>query len=674
MKKILVLVMVLCGVCFGSMTRDQVCIEQSGFNQAAGNIDYGGRRGFNVWSAYGKNSDEWICWQNVMIPAQKAYRFILSNASEGDTYTLTIGAVDITYTCLAGTSDVIAAAGLVAAWNASEEALCTPIEAIHTAGTGYTYFVGVPAVEFAISGTSVGGTITRALQQDEGATPNTLSCFGAFKCNVKAGYYMALNKSITNTSAGPIWYPTPSAGGPWGAGKDVTNSAAWSVSTLANTSNTNGFSYMYSATATRTLSLLVPSGVTRLYMLGVAQPSTGARTVALAAKTGDEAKFTLDKATVNFSETGDFTNYGEDVYTPFYETTNYDGYPNYKSVCLIAQDFTSDATIVITPTTAATNQCNIVGFIAINDNSTAQPDTGVFDPTTIEYLMPSSYNSTGTQTAYQQYAEGPLYLNINGGTPTFWGNGHWGGASSSDVLNLLQSSTSIVSYDKTAFFTVTQTSYSPPTDLVWIRYTADSVTSSTTGIIDVDDGTTNAAGLGTYNIMRQWTSSGMAITQKWAFDSDAETAVLKLDIENDLDGGYISQWSLDKDFTKYMFLPYNTVKQSVGAYDDSYGAEYNATSIILFDETHSVEALFSSGFYYYDASASSCFSKPTFKLYKRNIGDGYAKVYLSPIQNTATANEDIPIQTGDEIYSFQFRSFTNTNGLEADYTRGWLNR
>jgi hypothetical protein len=82
-----------------------------------------------------------------------------------DTFTLTITGYDgrvaaITFTATAATAANVSA-GLVAAWNASTNPLCTPITAADLTGT-LTLTADVLGVAFEVAGTSTGGTLTRA--------------------------------------------------------------------------------------------------------------------------------------------------------------------------------------------------------------------------------------------------------------------------------------------------------------------------------------------------------------------------------------------------------------------------------------------------------------------------------------------------------------------------------
>jgi hypothetical protein len=89
----------------------------------------------------------------------------------GDTFTLTITGYDgrvaaITFTATVATAANVSA-GLVAAWNASANPLCTPITAADLTGT-LTLTADVAGVAFEVAGTSTGGTLTRAA-----TTPNS---------------------------------------------------------------------------------------------------------------------------------------------------------------------------------------------------------------------------------------------------------------------------------------------------------------------------------------------------------------------------------------------------------------------------------------------------------------------------------------------------------------------
>lgn len=664
MKNILILVMCMVSWCFGAMTRDQVCIEQNVFNQAS--PEAGTHRGFNVWTPFGKNTDEWVCWNMTMTPVSQGSRYTVPTVSVGSTYRLTSGGTNIDVTAAAPALDTAAevAAELVRLWNLSESADCTPITATFATGLPYVYLTGVPGVAFTVTGEVVGGAaFTSTSQGSAGSYPITYSLNTAFKCKVKAGYYLALNKPITNGSAGPVWYPTPSEG-TWGAGVDVTNSAAWSYGLGNSLVGFNGFAFMSPATETRTLSLKVPNGTTRLYCIGVVR--SGACTVAVSQPA---ATCTINDSSLNFNTDGDFVTYGKDVSFGYSSAV---GHPHYKSVALVATNFTADTVLTFDPDATA-NMPYIVGFIAINDNATAQPDTGVFDPTTITYLMPTSYDSSGTQISSGQVTDGPIALQYGAsGTATFWGNSHWSGWAGIDVVNTLVGASTYVTYDRTAFSSCTSTAYSTPTNDAEVRYVADGITCRASGAISFSDGTTDIADIGSYVLVYNWYAGGMTIRQEFAFNSGVETGDgIYLSIAGGDKGGAIATWSVSNIFNQYMILPYHSTKQTItGAYDGTYETSQNGTTIIMFSNANNVEALFGYTGYLYDASANSGYSKPICTIQRRGTGGIFNKCLAYLMENSP--NTDFKLADGDKIQTFQTRTFTNTNGLEASYGRGWL--
>ena len=466
--------------------------------------------------------------------------------------------------------------------------------------------------------------------------------FGLFKCKIKAGWYMALNKTITNGSVGPVWYPAVDGGG---AGVDITESAAWSV---IETANQNNWTALYTDTNGRYLDLVVPAGVDRLYMLCI-PTGTENHAVGVALQAGSG---TIEDASVALNLTSDYLQYGQDAYgtqVPPASNTTWEGFHHYKAQHLIATNC-GGATIRLTGVTDTSNP-QIIGFTAIDDGGTAQPDTGVMDPTTIEFIMPSSYyNATTTaQTPYNQYVEGPLGLNFNGGT-IFW----WGGAGGTHMTatNKLVSPTATVYHDTTLwadYNKTTGTTWTLPTEDAWVRNAGDCVTMTWTGVVSLNQDANTVADAGTYTLVHQYTSSGLAIIQKWKFNADAETAVLKL--ESDVNGGYVSQWSLSNAFTRYLRQPLDTSYQLVGTYDGNSAFASNITTLWRFNTAKNITALFDCGFVYNDASLTTGATKPIMSLLRNTTGDDYNKAYLSPFETST----DIAIAENDEIISYQKR-------------------
>lgn len=539
---ICVLFVLLTGMVFGAMTRDQVCIEQNGWHQASLAVN-SGQRGFNVWTPYGDVSDEWLCWQVAQ---------------------------DATY-------------------------------------------IGYPQ-------------------------------FGLFKCKIKAGWYMACNKAITNGSAGPIWYPAVDGGG---AGVDLTQGASgWSV--LENASM-NYFSALYPPSSTRYIDLKVPAGTTRLYLVGSA---SGTQNHLLVVTNQTTAGNVVD-ASITFNLTGDLTAYGEQMYYPNSDPAgaDYTGYPHYQSVCLVATNCGGE-TLRFTGT-VDTSIPLVVGFIAINDSSTAQPDTGVMDPTTIEYIMPSSYDNAGAQTAYGQYVEGPLTLNIHGGTLFVWGGI---GAQHFTATNKWTSPTVTVYADRTLWADYNKTAgttWTPTAEIdEWKRTTADCITMTGTGTVSINDGATTIADIGTYRLTHQYTSSGMAIFQYWKFNTNVDAEGAEVNFDKDNYGGSIAQWSLSNKFTRYLRVPLDTSYQLVGTINNNVVFSSNITKMYCLDHSRGMVAIFDGGFYFYDTSLTTSAINPFMQIYANSTGDDYLKLYLFPFE---AAVADIAIAENDEILSYQKR-------------------
>lgn len=535
MKKIvLALLLLMAATGLGAMTREQVCLEQNGFNQSHTDTNYS--RGFLIWQPYGNQSDEWVAWQLTQ---------------------------DLTY----------------------------------------------PAY-------------------------NILNCF---YCKVKAGYYMAL------TSVNCTWDPAA-----YGA-DDATFSSNWGAQ---GGFNYNGFYGLYNVENTRVMTIKVPANITRLYALGYGKTDlTETCTVAVASGTA-----TLVTSSLTFSDSGSFTAQGEDIYYPRYETSGYEAYPHYKSYCLIATDC-GGASLTFTGSGTATA---LFGFIAINDNATAQPDTGVFDPTTIEWIMPGSFNNSGTQTRYDQYVEGPLCLNINDGELFFFGGQGTQHASASNKVTSPKVAVYADTTLKADYDISSNDAWTNPTDNAFVRVTADAITITLTGTMSLSDGTTTVADAGTYALIQQYTASGLAITQKFKFNAAAAAAAVKL--EGSINGGYVAQWSLDNDFTQYFQIPYDTARNKLSAYDDVIILNNALTAIAMYDVKHDIVALFQCGFSYYDASATGAYSVPNLCIKPYSTGDGFAKIYLSPLKVGA----DVAVGENDEIIAYQIRTVTNINGLQAN--------
>jgi hypothetical protein len=772
MKRIFVLMLVLAlaGMGWGAMTRDQVLWEVNNWHQA--NNEYSARAGFNVYTPYGDQSDEWLCWMNTLLTRKMALSVAVPSTVVVDyTYRITIGATNIDYKALT-TSGVTVCTQLIAAWNASESADCTPITAIdYTVGLSTLYLVAdVPGTSFTVtlavldgSMTPVTTTMTQTARQTLGTTYAGYCMYEVFKCKIKAGYYMALNKTIVNASAGPIWEPAI-AGAEWGAGKDITNANTLSLAVTATITNLNGFTGLYTTNVNRVMTLKVPADTTRLYVVGVAKDITGTSALTVATASGTA---TITDASVNFDNPGDLTAYGEQMFPDYSEISGWDGYPHYQSVCLISTNC-GGATLTLTPNFDSTNYLYLIGFIAINDNASAQPDTGVVDPTSIEYIMPFSYDSRqvdtftpasiaatdiftltvtgtdlsthavsvtatntsatttsglmidawnsqtnplctsihasgtstviltsmvsggtfsvassitnvsgggaptfaraatvvgGSMTAYNQSSDGPLYVNIAGGTEFFWGNGHF------TATNTLVSPTYTVYGDTSALCSLTPTTYSPPAEKTWTRTVYDSVTMTGTGTISLDIGAgagADIADAGNYTVVHQYTSSGMAIFQKWLFNTNVDAEGAEVSLDADMDGGYVSQWSLDNQFTRYLRIPTDTSYQLVGDYgsENSNVFASNITTLYRLDPTHGIAAIFDCGFSYYAASAKTSATKPIMTLLKNVTGDYYSKAYLSPFET----DTDIAIAENDEIISYQKRQVLPSTSVGDAYT------
>ena len=495
------------------------------------------------------------------------------------------------------------------------------------------------------------------------AQPEGWSMANVFKATVKAGYYLHLPLATTAQ-----WYPDTAA-----PANDVTFSGGdWSGFGGANY---NGFYGLYPSSDPRIMSVVVPANITRLYALGYIREDSNKYL-----NVGGSA--TVVNAQLDFTATGDFASIEKAIYPPREEIANYPARTHLTSVSLIAQNCGGETITFQSPSGSGGL---LIGLIAINDNASAGPDEGVYDPLTVEFLTPVSYDNSGTEQAYYQVADGPIRFKIGsadpaGNVPVFWGNGHWGAAFGEPAGNWLDDSVATVVFSDengtNAYAThsggvIAVYDATNATPDLWERHVCESVSIHTTGAIDIQTSTAGpVVDIGTYTHNMTTSTSGMYITQEFAFNAAAAAGDIFVNVEETENGGAIASWSLSNDFTQYMYIPHHGSKQTIANWTAGFETAYPSSVISMFSPNLNATAYMTSGGEYFTATSSEYSYRPLIAVQRRDTGDGFAKLLSYLFEDNDGVTSDFDVANGDIITTRQFRQFLPTGSLEQTGSGG----
>ena len=388
---------------------------------------------------------------------------------------------------------------------------------------------------------------------------------------------------------------------------------------------TNGWMVIQSNNSNRPLEINVPPDTTDLYMYAYCNSNYGIGTLSLESGSAD-----LIKTLWDFSDTGDFAN-------------GNGSYPNYFSFAKIANDC-NDAVFYLTPPNNG-KYISVAGFVAVNKDSVAQPDTGVFDPETLISLLPPGQSSTG-----------PALFNFNGdaGTSFWWGMGHW---VNNNGNNTLINESQILSYgtNATEWF---------PDENQWVRQKTKVFYRLLMGDIRVYDGL-YYYNVGRYRCLYRFTSTGLITSQRLEFNSDAELC----NLYTNSPAGLCGQWSLKPEhFDKAMAVPYNSIAvDAVGPFNHT-DICMSATSALSMSGNQNLAAFFiADGRFYCDGGIKPV-GQP--RAFIRERTEGFHKFYCY----WAYGTDDIPIKDGDIMEGIHLRLLTDTYGMIPESNVSDLNR
>jgi hypothetical protein len=306
--------------------------------------------------------------------------------------------------------------------------------------------------------------------------------------------------------------------------------------------------------------------------------------------------------------------------------TTWTGYQN-NNYALIATDC-GGAQIRFIRGEAATGVggLHIAGWIAVNKNTPAQPDTGVYDPTTlVDLFVPSGQ------------AEGPIYLKFGeAGTPFFWGAYHW--TATQTAINESEAYT----YDTSSVYNATFTF----TDNTWIRTIASEFRRTLTADIQVKNGAAAAVEVGDYVSTYAFRPDGLQITLSHTFNADAATADLR--IPGGLyQGGYGGKWNLPAQFTTAKLLGDRATVSIGPPYDDTSAIKDYGIAVEAFSRALNAKAIFSCRSNVYNAAGTGALSK--ISILKASAGD------VPKIYKALCGADDIDLADGDIAIGVQLR-------------------
>lgn len=361
----------------------------------------------------------------------------------------------------------------------------------------------------------------------------------------------------------------------------------------------------------------VPDNTTRLYMIGYPRIDGGAARISFSQGNGAIIKDILSWSSVE----GDFGSEFDEFF---------------DSCILVATDIENNSYIDIT---AIDPFIRICGFIAINDDEWAEPDEGVFDPETIKSLLPSG-----------QVSEGPIRLNFGNDSASrfWWGLGHWTDKTGKNTL-----------------INETQKLYYGHNGHEWNPIERERICLRTNilhkilkGDIQVYNPLTDEYFvIGDFDMAHSFSCSGLSITQKWNFNSDAELANIYLQGSF---AGYAGQWALNSDhFNRAISFPYTSEPVEIGPpWDDSSLCTQNSSSLAMYGTESTLIALFNVHSRFYGENGLIPFGRPRGFINKR--GEGFPKFYCPAVYWF----DEKKIKEGDYMESTQYRVLTDMDSYK----------
>ena len=367
--------------------------------------------------------------------------------------------------------------------------------------------------------------------------------------------------------------------------------------------------------------LTVPAACTRLYMYADPPSASGAATGTVTVQSGTATLFNGSPTTANL------------VYTTGNDFGTYDGFynNNYK---LIATNVAINTVLRFTRSTGGTIIC---GWLLINDATLAQPDTGVFDPTTLVNLEPASSE-----------AEGPIYLRFAAQTPFFWGLGHWRvNPIVAEGVGTITGEAELKVYDTDA----ADSQAAVLTDNTQVNTKATSFTRILTGVIQTKNGAEVAQSVGTYTGIYNFSAKGLGISLKHVFDADVDAIGSLLYVATTANiygrGGYLAKWNLPDSFNRFKLAGGSTFAKVEAPWDDSVPAEGYGSQLIGYSPTlNSIIKFYGRGKFY---NTTAAISNTWIYVVKASAGSA-PKLYA-----TLGDIADINLAAGDTIESEQFR-------------------
>ncbi len=361
-----------------------------------------------------------------------------------------------------------------------------------------------------------------------------------------------------------------------------------------------------------TLGFRVPFDTKRLYLIGY--PSTDGGRAAVF-RHGGEGKIT--KHILNWSSAnGDFGSEFDEFF---------------NSCLLIATDLKDQPRIEIV---VLEGNVTICGLVAVFDDEPAEPNEGVFDPQSMRALLP-----------HRQIAEGPIRLNFNKDSKNafWWGMGHWWQKGGNNTL-LFETQDLFVGLNGDRW-------NAPEVRKVFVK--TNKFERVLRGAVRIYNPTTRQYFLiGNYEGAYTFTCSGLSISQRWVFNSQAERAGVYIDGAL---AGYAGQWALNGEyFDRAISLPSTSKPVEVGPpWDGALLCDRNSFSLAMYGRASRLLALFDVHYRFSGRSGTVAFGQPRGFVYKRL--EGFPKFYCP----AAVGSEHRRIKDGDCIESFQQRVVTD---------------
>jgi hypothetical protein len=243
--------------------------------------------------------------------------------------------------------------------------------------------------------------------------------------------------------------------------------------------------------ANHAVTVTVPAGATHLYLYGY--PHAAGGTYAVTSSAG-----TVITPTLIGTPGGSFAAVNAGT-----------GRPMYDSAVLLARNCGGGTVTIM----RSTGSLYIMGFVWVNVNAAADPDTGVADPATLKKVLVSADTT-------------PIGLNFGGGAPVLWGGNHW-----------LNDST-LASPVETYTYDTGLTAMPTPTTNTWLRDATTVVHRTLAGTIQLRPAPDGRANCGTFRSEYILSPSGVRIIGRANWNAGVSSESSQVNLHGAFRGGY----------------------------------------------------------------------------------------------------------------------------------------